>query len=298
MLIDCPQCATAFRISPEVLGAAGRQVRCANCRSVWHAKPEQMRAEAVAEPASAKSDDADWGAAFAEEKATKPAPLPPREEMEPMRVEPAVEVPRLAEAPSVSPDLPPAPLPRTAQSKSRDTDLSPTERARKARRARMVMAMPRSKFGSFRFSWPVAIVIVGTALFVAFFTGRDQVVRTVPDAASVYETLGMPVNLRGVDFRDIKGANETADGVTVLVVEGRLVNITAQPVMLPRLRLAVRDGQGRDIYTWTATPPVPQLGPGEAANFRSRLASPPPDGKTIEVRFLTRQDVVGETPTR
>ena len=135
--------------------------------------------------------------------------------------------------------------------------------------------------------------MLGSAIIATFMLGREQVVRTVPDAAGLYERLGMPVNLRGIDFRDVKGANEIVDGVVVLVVEGTLVNITPRSVDLPRLRLAVRDASGKEIYTWTATPPKPRLGGGEQASFRSRLASPPPDGASVEVRFFTRADAGG-----
>jgi hypothetical protein len=144
-----------------------------------------------------------------------------------------------------------------------------------------------------KLSWPVLVVLAGAIILTLFFTGREQVVRTMPQAADVYAGLGVPVNLRGIEFQNVRGSNETADGVTVLVVEGKLVNITPRTIELPRLRLSVRDSAAKEIYTWTATAPKPSLGPGEVAEFRSRLASPPADGKAIEVRFFTRQDAGG-----
>ena len=33
--------------------------------------------------------------------------------------------------------------------------------------------------------------------------------------------------------------------------------------------------------------------PGERAAFRSRLASPPAEGRSIDVRFFTRRDIAG-----
>jgi hypothetical protein len=35
------------------------------------------------------------------------------------------------------------------------------------------------------------------------------------------------------------------------------------------------------------------LNPGERAWFKSRLASPPPEGRNIDVRFFNRRDVAG-----
>jgi hypothetical protein len=55
----------------------------------------------------------------------------------------------------------------------------------------------------------------------------------------------------------------------------------------------VRDAGGKEIYTWTATPPAARLEAGQSVPFRSRLASPPPDGASVEVRFFTRMDAGG-----
>ena len=35
------------------------------------------------------------------------------------------------------------------------------------------------------------------------------------------------------------------------------------------------------------------LNPGERAFFKSRLASPPPEGRNIDVRFFNRRDIAG-----
>lgn len=297
MLIVCPSCATAFRVTATALGDAGRQVRCARCRTVWLATPDSAIAEpaiaqAVAETGSAgaadETTDDDWGAAFAEEARDKPA-------SEPVDVPAAMTT--VTESPPIAPDRPADPLPPRIDVSAPPSPAKP--RAARAdiesraaqRRKRAYAARPGGT--GWRLPVPMTIVLIGIAILATFFLGREQVVRTVPDSATVYETLGVPVNLRGVDFQEVKGANEIVDGVVVLVVEGKLVNITARPIDLPRLRLAVRDATGKEIYTWTATAPKPQLGPGEAAPFRSRLASPPPDGATVEVRFFTRQDAGG-----
>jgi predicted Zn finger-like uncharacterized protein len=48
MLIVCPTCATAYQIQLAALGEAGRSVRCAQCKNVWHATPESAVMEQVA----------------------------------------------------------------------------------------------------------------------------------------------------------------------------------------------------------------------------------------------------------
>ena len=102
--------------------------------------------------------------------------------------------------------------------------------------------------------------------------------------------VGLEVNLRGLAFKDVKITNETVDGKPVLVIEGVIVGESSKPVELPRLRFSVRDAQGAEIYAWNAVLEQPVLKPGERAWFKSRLASPPPEGRNIDVRFFNKRD--------
>jgi len=77
----------------------------------------------------------------------------------------------------------------------------------------------------------------------------------------------------------------------VLVVEGVIVNTVSIPVEVPRLRFALRNDAGSEVYAWTAMPTQSALEPGGRLPFRSRLASPPKDGHDVQVRFFTRHDV-------
>src|SRR5207302_8737333 len=105
--------------------------------------------------------------------------------------------------------------------------------------------------------------------------------------------VGLDVNLRGVLFKDVKGTTDTVDGKPVLVIEGVIVGETRKPVELPRLRFSVRDAQGAEIYAWNTVLDQPVLKPGERAWFKSRLASPPPEGRNIDVRFFNKRDLAG-----
>jgi len=107
--------------------------------------------------------------------------------------------------------------------------------------------------------------------------------------------LGLPVNLRGVILNDIATTTEHHDGVPILVVEGNVVNDTRRIVDVPRLKFVVRNSANEEIYSWTAVPPRATLPPGDTVAFRSRLASPPPDGRDVLVRFVTRRDIISGT---
>ena len=77
----------------------------------------------------------------------------------------------------------------------------------------------------------------------------------------------------------------------MLVIEGAITDDSNKPVELPRLRFSVRDAQGAEIYAWNAVLEQAVLKPGEKAWFKSRLASPPPEGRNIDVRFFNRRDI-------
>ena len=140
------------------------------------------------------------------------------------------------------------------------------------------------------FGLPVACAAMG-ALILALMIWRADVVRLLPQAATFYRMVGLDVNLRGLTFKDIKISNETVEGKPVLVIEGMIVGETRKVVELPRLRFSVRDAQGAEIYAWNAVLEQPVLKPGENAWFKSRLASPPPEGRNIDVRFFNKRDI-------
>ena len=131
------------------------------------------------------------------------------------------------------------------------------------------------------------------ALVLALLIWRIDVVRLLPQTAAFYKLVGLDVNLRGLRFKDVKITSETVEGKPVLVIEGVITGESSKPVELPRLRFSVRDAQGAEIYAWNTVLEQPVLRPGEKAWFKSRLASPPPEGRNIDVRFFSRRDITG-----
>ena len=102
----------------------------------------------------------------------------------------------------------------------------------------------------------------------------------------------MPVNLRGLAFDDVTTSIETSENVPVLLVKGKITNISRQPRDVTRLRFAMRSAAGNEVYAWTSLPARSVLPPGESEPFETRLASPPADGQFVVVRFFSRRDLV------
>jgi hypothetical protein len=159
---------------------------------------------------------------------------------------------------------------------------------RPARRALPPRPAPRK---ASRKGLGVAALAAAAALVVLAIATRATVVHAIPDLAGLYAAVGLPVNLRGLEFRDIHTTSETQDGIAVLVIEGEVVNVVKHAVEVPRVRLAVLGAGGQELYSWTALLPRSTLSEDEKVSFRSRLASPPPEGREVLVRFLTRSDL-------
>lgn len=302
MQIVCPNCTKSYQLGPGAIGENGRSVRCVRCKSVWFAAPPAIvTAVPSISPEAAPPPDETVAAFRAELGAESPAPEQPSEpppgelagldtaQPPDMPGEPApaalAEIPIPAEdAPSLAPDagsgLPSAPA---------ELDNGPPDiESVAARRARAAARKRRSRW---RIPLPLAIVAL-VMVCVALLGWRRDVVRYAPQMASFYSAIGLPVNLRGLAFTDVKISNEIHDGVPVLVIEGMIVSTVSKAVDVPRLRFALRNASGAEVYAWTAVPSQPVLEPFEALPFRSRLASPPTEGHDIQVRFFTRRDAV------
>jgi predicted Zn finger-like uncharacterized protein len=308
MLISCQNCATSYQVDPSSLGATGRSVRCARCKRVWFA----------ANPAGftqiAEADRADLAAVSGTSAIADPAESPPL--ADDTAAMPEAEWAATPELPPEGADAPPSrsgaddylplsqqPLPIVA-----GPALAPMQQgdAETAVDDRVVgedietVALRRAKEEASRWpwrwplgTWPSAVLAL-IALNAALISGRAEVVRWAPQTASLYAAIGLPVNLRGLVFANVTSQKEIQDGVQVLMVEGTIMSTGSRATEVPRLRFGLRNDAGQEIYSWTALPDRKALGAGETLAFRSRLATPPPEGRDIVVRFFNRRDLVAD----
>jgi predicted Zn finger-like uncharacterized protein len=309
MQIVCPNCTTPYQIAEAAIGANGRSVRCVRCQTVWRASPPVAAARPDFAPAPAADEAvATFQAAMAEEPAAEPAhdaiapgDAPAEPSLNDLIADPPADVTEPAPAEALALADIPIPIesapplvpehdgdPAMTGLTSLDDSGPPDIESVAARRARATARRRRSRV---RVPLPLAIVALAT-LCAALLGWRKDVVRHAPQLASFYSAIGLPVNLRGLTFTDLKIGNEIHDGVPVLVVEGMIVSTVSKPVDVPRLRFALRNASEAEVYAWTVQPSQPVLGAFEAMPFRSRLASPPAEGHDIQVRFFTSRDAV------
>lgn len=269
MPIVCPHCATAYNLDAEKLGA-GRSVRCARCKEVWMARPEPLLVMAT---------ELEWLDHAASR--SLPPPLldntgmalidsPPLASDWPAG-ETGTSLMTLPTAQVV--DVAPAPVPAASGRRT-------ASRRRTERRNRSLAQL----------RLPTSVAAMG-GLIAALLMWRTDVVRLMPQTAMFYKTIGLDVNLRGLSFRDVKLGSETVDGQPVLTVEGVIIDSAKQSVEIPRLRFVVRDAKGAAVYAWDASSEQSAITPGQRVSFRSRLAQPPGDAHSIDVRFFNKRDL-------
>jgi predicted Zn finger-like uncharacterized protein len=318
MHIVCPNCAATYQLSAAAIGSAGRSVRCVRCRSVWHQAPitevPPLTLTTPPVPPSEPANDATIAAFRSELSGAPPAeaaaaPIPPSALAAPAVTEngdPAgpsldqlIETP--AEAPADAPAEQPTPalseiaIPTDAAAAAAeaeaDAEAKSADIETSAARRRTKRGSSRRRLPTRSYRMPAALLALA-CIAAALIVWRGAVVRHAPQMASLYAAIGLPVNLRGLVFSEVRVSRDTHDGVPVLVVEGTIASVASKPVGVPRLRFALRNEAGGEVYAWTAMPGREMLEPGETLPFKSRLASPPGEGRDVTVRFFVRGDAV------
>jgi predicted Zn finger-like uncharacterized protein len=292
MHIICPHCTTSYAIELATLGATGRTVRCSRCKEVWLARPEDATELVAAAPAMAEAQEA-AGTAGAPDAAAEWEALARQQDSQ----DPETPV---VDSPSISGDWPASADGEGAQkaadwpSMARDDGHHGAAARPRLLWLRNLLKPPaRASAPGKPFVSLTTVCAAMGALVLALVIWRVDVVRLLPQTAMFYRMVGLEVNVRGLLFKDVKVTTETVDGKPVLVIEGVITGETRKAVELPRLRFSVRDAQGAEIYAWNAVLEQPVLKPGEKAWFKSRLASPPPEGRNIDVRFFSKRDIAG-----
>ncbi|MGZ8284994.1 MAG: zinc-ribbon domain-containing protein [Allosphingosinicella sp.] len=86
---------------------------------------------------------------------------------------------------------------------------------------------------------------------------------------------------------DYEAENRTlASGNALLTVTGRIINPTQSVQRVPQLRAEVRDPSGKVVHSWSISPPVSELQPGQSATFNSaEMDVPTGEGRKLRVAF-------------
>jgi predicted Zn finger-like uncharacterized protein len=269
MIITCPHCQTKYQVTYEAIGSAGRKVQCAHCQQAWQQRPlDPVAPDEPPEPPPAPAEQAAFDAIHedamddaleAEERAVS-AELARRVAQEEARRE-------NADAGKVDPAV-----------------IRKRQRAFSKRQHAVAGSMPLARLR--RAARVGGVLLLAGALATAYF-GRVQVVDRFPAMAGVYASVGLGVNVVGLDFSNVTTLKTLRDGKEVLIVSAQIVGLMPAPVTVPPVVVTLLDSHGSSVYEWSVTPSVRDLMANERSTFDTQLTLPPGDAARVRLSFAT-----------
>lgn len=258
MIITCPHCQTKYQVTYDAIGAAGRKVQCAHCQRAWQQAPLPAETGDGSDRLFEEmAEDALDDLMAAEERAVA-ARLAERAERER----------KVAQQEALG-AFDPAEMQKRQKAFSRRQNamFSRLPLARLRRAARIT----------------AALLLVGS-LGVMYFS-RVQIVERYPDLAGLYESVGLGVNVVGLDFSNLETLRALSDGKDVLTVSAQIGGLMPEPVWVPPVVISLLDAEGQAVYEWSVAPRVRDLMAGERASFDTRLSLPPSEAVRVRLSF-------------
>lgn len=119
----------------------------------------------------------------------------------------------------------------------------------------------------------------------------EMTVRLAPASIGLFEGLGMPVNIYGLEVRRIEQQHVVVDGTRIISIKGEIVNVSDKDRKVPSLRFTLLNNAKADVYAWTLDSGIRPLRPGEMTTFTTRVASPPPMAENVQIRFAHADEI-------
>ncbi|AXS38751.1 zinc-ribbon domain-containing protein [Breoghania sp. L-A4] len=301
MKITCPSCDTSYNIGAASVGAEGRSVRCSRCSEEWYIDAEGRAIAAPADDVDAAADkddgddNADWAAAF-DEATTDGASAAKAASDDDWKSEIGLEDDGPVRASGMDRAMGNGARREMIDARPKgfgENDLEEgaepasgrdKNRKRSAYDSRFVMSPEMRAMTGLVLFLSSVVLCVGVILL------REPIVRTAPNMAGLYSLVGMDVNLRGLEFHDLRTYQEYENGGVVLIVEGNIENIRKRSTHVPAVKLSLRSSDAQEIYTWKIEPRVRRLPAGQNMRFSTRVASPPEIASDVEVSFIDRNN--------
>jgi predicted Zn finger-like uncharacterized protein len=132
--------------------------------------------------------------------------------------------------------------------------------------------------------WLVGVLIV--LIVASAVIGRNEIVAGFPASATIYQKLGLPIDLQlGLQFEGVTSKRLEEGGVAVLVVEGAIVNVTDQSRPVPPIRVTLLDSGGRRLQQELFKARDTKLEAGAKTSFTGRLVNPAEQARNFSVTF-------------
>jgi predicted Zn finger-like uncharacterized protein len=284
VIIACPNCGTRYQVPYGAVGASGRDVQCAQCGKSWHATAD---APPPPPPAPSPSEDrlfspADEAALDRALEAVAADAKPPiSASMRDPDHQRTLDEIRAAIAPK------PQPQPVNA------LDPALLNKAKRAFAKRQKGIADRLPIARLRRTARLGVMVALISMLTLGFSLREDFVRWFPQLAGLYATLGLPVNVVGLQFEGPKTLTLLRDGKTVMRISAKIRSIATRTVPVPPVLVSLLDAKGGTIYQWSVAPQAPSMDPGDLVNFQTEMNAPPDSAVSVQLSFTNPGSAVG-----
>jgi predicted Zn finger-like uncharacterized protein len=135
-------------------------------------------------------------------------------------------------------------------------------------------------------------VLLLLLLLTGLVLGRNEVVALVPEAAPIYQRMGLPVTREiGLELRGVvsERLDDTESGATgegdTLRIAGDVVNVSGAERSVPPVRIALLDAARDEVAVHLVEVPQDVLADGASARFELLLDDPPEAASNFSVTF-------------
>jgi hypothetical protein len=136
---------------------------------------------------------------------------------------------------------------------------------------------------------PIAVGLTCVCLLMLLIGKRVAIVTAAPRTAALYAAVGLPVNIRGLAFADLK-TTRMDDGSPRVEIAGRIRNIAEARTSVPRITFDIRDARGATLASWSESAPKRALADNDSVSFVTQTPTLPEGTKDIVVRFAVDAD--------
>ncbi len=284
MLIYCPKCKTGYEIEADVVPEQGRRLRCAVCKKVFKCMPEDLidgsklrtaefteeekkhldeqghLQDDVVEDSPAKNPEENWEEEVVGAKKTLDDLASDNQYVKDIFQRLSVETENLFEA-----------------DKNEAAHHKVWYRIRKA----LGIVNPKNLL------YYLYAILIFLALFLYY--ARYEVVRTLPQMAQIYQSLGIEAVVpgEGLEFQNVVRREFEDDYVPKIEVKGFIANKMDVTIDIPKIKVELLDKEGKVIQSEIFDSVIPLVTAKAKVPFSHVISRPSPLSKYIYLTFIS-----------
>jgi len=142
----------------------------------------------------------------------------------------------------------------------------------------------RRRLTSVALIWIIPLFILVAASILSYVF-RQDIVKKVPEAATIYRSLGIKVKTVGLDIEAPVTRSALVNGKPLLVISSAVKNISTENQNVPFVELSLHSKSDTLLATWLVDVKKEVLEKKERVPFVSEYPNPPLDAVTLKYKF-------------